>query len=391
MDYEKLITDITEKIDSFNTDKKEGEQELALVKQRIIELDTLIKELQMKRKIGLLDSGCFEDGDESEAKEFVQWFKAVVFHDEKAISKMQSDVDSAGGYLVPDEFAPRVLRLINKYGLARQLASIIPMSRAKMLFPTLSSGVTVYWGSDMGGQSWTGSGASGIPESNPVFSEASLDTDDMYCLVPIANQLLEDSAVDVANLVLTLIAEAVAAEEDRVAFVGDVSGAGDPFNGVAYSGINLTVISGGSYSDLTADNLLDMTDAIDGSDDNASYLLNRTVLNVVRKLKDTTGNYILQPSITPGEPPTIWGYPYYKTKVMPSVAASVQDKTFVLFGDFRQLYFGDRKKMAIASSVHAQFEKNRTMIRMVERIAIDVPLPAAFAGLIPSSSTTTTT
>lgn len=391
MDFEKLFSDITQRLEDFGTDREQVTRDMGFVKTRVEELDALIKELQMRRKIGFSTGLAFEEGEDKEATEFVGWFKAAITNDSEKLKQMRSDSDADGGYLVPEEFRPRLLRIINQYGLARQLATIIPLTRDKVVFPTLTGGVTIYWGSGMGGQEWTGTGSSGIPESTPQFGEVTLSIDDMYCLVPIANQLLEDSTIDIANLVITLMAEAVAEEEDRIAFLGDVTGASDPFDGIAHSGISMITTAGSDYTAVTADNLLDLTDAIDGSDDNAAYVMHRSILSVIRKLKDNTGNYLIQPQITPGEPPTIWGYPYHTSKVMPKVADSAHDKPYVLFGNMKQLYIGDRKKMAVASSPHRQFEKNRTLIRMVERIAFDVPIPAAFAGIQTYGASTSTT
>jgi len=176
--------------------------------------------------------------------------------------------------------------------------------------------------------------------------------------------------------------EAVAKEEDRVGFVGGIDENSDPFDGILYaSGTNTVTLPTGAtgFNDLTADDLADMIDAAE-DDDGATYILHRTIFNVVRKLKDTNGNYIYQPP-NADEPGTIWGYPYIKSNVMPKISQSAADTPFVIFGNLRYAYLGNRQQMSIASSPHAGFTKNVTYVRMTERIAIAVGVGDAFAVL----------
>ena len=58
-------------------------------------------------------------------------------------------------------------------------------------------------------------------------------------------------------------------------------------------------------------------------------------LATIRKLKDTTGQPLWQPSLQAGQPDNILSYPVITNPDMPAAAASVKS---VLFGDFRQAY-----------------------------------------------------
>ena len=400
MDFTEQLAGLKDLISGLSS-KEDAEQARGTIldiTERMSEMENRFKELTTMRKVGFDPSGggLFKTGEDKEAAEFVDWFKSAMTYartggkgfDEETVKALNEDTDSAGGYLVPSEFQPRLIRLVTAYGVIRGLATVIPMSGDKLTFPTLVSGVNCYWGSAMGGQAWSVA-TGGITESQPVFGDVQLAIDDLYCLVPIANQLLDDASIDIANLVITLIAEAVAKEEDEIGLLGSLD-EDDPFDGVAYAGINEKIIAGTSYSDMAAEELLDLQDLIEGDDSNGIYVMHRTILNVFRSLKDDNGNFIVQPA-TASEPATIWGRPYVKSNAMPSVNRVSQTLPFVLFGDFRQLYMGDRKKFTVATSTENQFEFNRTLIRMHERICFSVPLPTAFAGLWTKAGTTTTT
>lgn len=68
--------------------------------------------------------------------------------------------------------------------------------------------------------------------------------------------------------------------------------------------------------------------------------MNEKTLKEVRKLKDTNGQYIWQPSVSAGEPDKILNRPVYTSSFMPEIKAS--NKT-VLFGDFSFYWIADRQ------------------------------------------------
>jgi HK97 family phage major capsid protein len=320
---------------------------------------------------------------EKQAKDFVDFFKSVFQGDQEVIKQMSEGVDADGGYLVPTEFLPILIRIVENYGIVRQRATVVPMSRMEMEIPALASGVTVYW----------------IGENNPItptkpgFGQVLLTAKKLAALVPSSSELLEDSAIPIANLLVTLIGEAMAQEEDRVGFVGD-SGGGDPFDGILNdSGVTAVTMTGSSFLNIDADDLADMIATLTaGQSMGAQFYFHRTVFNIIRKLKSTDGHYIYSPP-NGQDPATIWGYPYTLTDVMPGVAADAPDTPFVIFGNLKHLYLGDRRRMTVATSQHVGFANDQVYLRVIQRLALDVAIPVAFAVLktAAGASTTTTT
>ncbi|MGE4572516.1 MAG: phage major capsid protein [Candidatus Izemoplasmatales bacterium] len=322
-----------------------------------------------------LDSKGSPIGFESESKgrEFMKWVNDLASN--KALTE---GVPADGGYTVPEQFVPELIRLIEEYGYIRRFATRIPMNTNSLTMPSLTTGVTVNWVDE----------ANAIPETQPTFSQVNLTNKKLAALVPISTELLDDSSLTMANLILQLIAEGLGNEEDRVGFVGNTA-QGDPFNGILnLPGATSIVMPTGStsFTDINPDLLLDMTDAVPRSARrNASFFINREVLNVIRKLKNANDDYIVQRP-TGTNFTTIWGYPVIDLDVMPPLSDDGASKPFVIFGDPKYMYMADRQNVTFARSIHYAFNMDVTYIRATERIGFQSGLPQAFSRLVTAAT-----
>ena len=68
---------------------------------------------------------------------------------------------------------------------------------------------------------------------------------------------------------------------------------------------------------------------------NASWITNKDVLFTIMKMKDSTGQFLWQPSLQAGKPDSFLGYSITEAEDMPAVAANAFP---LAFGDFRQGY-----------------------------------------------------
>lgn len=361
------VNEIKSLIGDLRTQISTKDEAIAELGAKLSKVEDAVEKITDKGEtVGFTDAG--------KGKAFLSWVNDLA--NQKA---MTEGVPADGGYTVPNEFVPELVRLVNDYGFIRKYATIIPMKGNSLTMPSLTTGVTSVWVDE----------ASAIGETKPTFSQISLTNKKLASLVPISNELLDDSSLTMANLVVNLIAESMANEEDRVGFTGSTTG-GDPYNGILNtSGINSVVMSSGktAFTDINPDFLLDMTDAVPRvARRGASFFMNREVFNVVRKLKDTTGNYIVQSPANGLGLPTIWGYPVVDLDVMPSLSDSGASKPFAIFGNPKYMYLGDRQSIVFARSVHYAFNVDVTYIRATERIGFAVGLPQAFARLVTAAA-----
>lgn len=313
-----------------------------------------------------------------------------------SLKAMSEGTNSAGGYFVPEEIQSGIIRMVEDFGLVRKFSTKISMPKTDTLnLPRLTTSVTV---------SWPGENTAGTP-SDPVLGNVVLAVKTLMGITAVSNELLQDSNTSITEMLMTLFAEAIAGEEDNQGLMGS----GSPFTGVMNdASVNLVAPAAGNSTFTlctTADNLRDMITQIKPwALTGAGYFMHRVVLALAQKIKDTTNNYIVTAPTqvvfsdvnggsygAAGLPAGyIWGYPVYLSEKLPSSTA-VSTK-YVIFGNLKFLYLGDRQEMKLEVSNAATiggvnaFAANQSVVRVTERVALAVALPTAFAVLRTSAT-----
>lgn len=317
------------------------------------------------------------DYNGKEKKDINLFFRALVDRDFVALKALSEGVDSAGGYFVPEEFMATVLDIAKDVGYLRKYGTTIRMGAEVLNIPKLTAKPNVSW---VGEQQQ-------IPSGQPTIGQVQLTAKKAGLIVPITRELFMDSKVDLQSLLAKIIAESLAEAEDDQGFAGD----GTIFTGVLNDN-EVNVVSMPSsktgFSDITADDLINLISAVPSTvSKKGAFVMHRSVLAQIKTLKDGNGSYLFNPVDK-----TIWGYPVYTSDVMPAMSASAADKKFIIFGDLSYLYLGDREQMSVAVADQATvgtdnlFEKNMLAIRVIERVAIVVAMPNAFAVLKTAAS-----
>lgn len=361
---------------------------LALVKDKgevITQLQTAVgaveaKLMQLAQAPTFRPKELYQWDNEAQAKRFVEFSRELFPNATKTtITTVQSSTDADGGYTIPEEFRNVLIRLIDTYGQVRGAATLFPMSTDTVKLPELTSGLAVRWPGE----------ATTIVESKAAFTIQTLSVKKMAVLGGASSELLEDSNLDVANLLATLAAEAIAKEEDRVGLIGS-TGAGDAYNGVLnVAGTTALTLAAGktAFDDFTADDCLDLirVTPVQGLTD-AAFWMHRSILDVARKLKTTSGEYIYNQPAN-GAPPTLWGYPVRLHELMPNIVTAVQAGVpFMFFGNMKRMYFCDRRRLTAAVSAHHAFAEDMMFYRWTERIGYHFPLPTLFSKMVTAAA-----
>lgn len=293
--------------------------------------------------------------------------------------------DAQAGLLVPEELRAEVLRIAeDQYGVARREMFYLPFSGPgnSRKIPALGTSVSVFWTGETAKKTST----------QPKFSIVEQTLKKLAAIVPMSEEILEDSAINLTQLVATLFAEAVAKEEDLQFFAGT----GSPWTGILNNG-SVNVVNqeyAGGISKLTADDLLSMIDETPaGALGGAKFYFNRTVLSVIRKLKDSNKQYIYQ-NPGQGQPATIWNYPYELVEAMPTAKTVEIGDPYIIFGNLKQgCIFGDKQQLRVKLLEEATItdtdgeteinlaEQDMVALRIVERVGYVVGLPKAITVL----------
>lgn len=325
--------------------------------------------------------------DQSETR---MWVKALLTGDHTKAAQFNEDADNArGGYLVPPQLMAEVLRIIpTGYGVARSDMTYLPFSGPgnERKIPTLASGITA---------TWTGEGVAKTG-TNPTFGLVTQTLKKLACIIPFTEEILEDSAINLTQLVATLFAEAVAKEEDIQFFMGT----GSPWTGILMNGdVNSVPFSGSFETTALSDALLDMQYATpSGALAGAKYYMHRQFLGMVRKLKSTvTGAYIFQDAVG-NAPASLLGYPVQLCEAFPTTTD--YDNGYsggaIGFGNLKvAAYLGDKQQIRAklldqatitdgdGTTVINLAEQDMLALRLEERVGYVVAVPKAFTILTP--------
>ena len=252
----------------------------------------------------------------------------------KALS-VGSDPD--GGYLVPPETEAAVNRALSTLSPIRAIAGVRQVSGTVYKRPFAISGAAI---------GWVGETAARPQTSAPTLDSLVFQTMELYAMPAATQALLDDSAVNIDQWLAEEVRLAFAAQEGTAFVTGD--GVNKPKGFLAYTTVantswtwgNVGFIGTGVVGDFPAtnasDKLIDLMYAVkSGYRANAHFVMNRTTQSVIRKMKDGQGNYLWQPSATPGQPPMLMGFPVAESEDMPDIAAN---SLSIAFGDFQQGY-----------------------------------------------------
>lgn len=234
---------------------------------------------------------------------------------------------TAGGNTVPTSFFNRLVdHLIEVSGLMMAAPTVLNTDSGEALqIPKTTAHSTAGIVAE----------AAAIPESDPTFGQVTLDAFKYAFLMQTSRELVEDTGVDLLGYLAMQAGRALGNGFGAHAITG--TGTGQP-NGVATAatvGVTGATAVAGAF---TADNLIDLHYSVISpyrASRSCSWLMRDATLGAARKLKDSQGQYLWQPSLVPGTPDTLIAKPVHTD---PFVAAVGLGARSVLFGDFSQYF-----------------------------------------------------
>ncbi len=242
---------------------------------------------------------------------------------------LQIGTDTEGGYLVPDEFERNLVEALEEENIFRRLANVITTSSGDRKIPVVASKGTASWIDEEGA----------IPESDDSFGQVSIGAYKLGTLIKVSEELLNDSVFNLESYISREFARRIGNKEEESFFGGD--GSGKPTGILAATGgAQLGVTTAGATA-ITLDEVLDLFYSLKAPYRNkAVFVMNDSTVKAIRKLKDSQGQYLWQPSIQAGTPDTILNRPLYTSAYVPAIAAAAKT---VAFGDFSYYWVADRQ------------------------------------------------
>lgn len=280
--------------------------------------------------------------------------------------------DTAGGFLAPMEYVQEIIKAETEASPVRSLVRVRQTSQKSIQLPRRTGSFSAVYVAEQGTRSETTGLAYGLHE---------IPTHELYALVDISQQMLEDSAFDIEAEIRMESVEQFAVAEGASVVSG--SGVGRPEGFMTNADVSNTVSGSAAViadSDGQANGLITLKHAIKTAyARNANWVLNRTTLGSVRKLKDADKNYIWMPGIQNGAPNTIDGDPYVELPDMPSEGANTYP---IAYGDFRRAYvLVDRIQLALLRDPYTQATSGNIRFIMRKRHGGQVVLAEAIRKL----------
>jgi len=236
--------------------------------------------------------------------------------------------NSEGGFIVPTDFATTLLQALKAYGGVRSVAQVISTAGGyDMQWPTID---------ETGSLGELVAENASVTSGDLVFGSKTLGAYKYSSKsIAIPFELLQDNNVDLEGYVLTALAERIARITNQHFTVG--TGTNQPKGIAVAAGSGATAAGAAS---ITFDDLFDLEHSVDPAYRalGASYMFNDNTLKLIRKIKDSEGRPIWQPSLVAGEPDRIGQYNYV---INQNMADATTGNRSVLFGNFQNYMIRD--------------------------------------------------
>ena len=242
-----------------------------------------------------------------------------------------------GGYLVPAEVEKSVMLAVKEISPIRAIAGNRQISTAVYKKPFSTTGF---------GTGWVGETAARPETTTTVLAELAFPAAELYAMPAATSAILDDAAVNIEEWIADEVRN-VFAEQEGIAFVTG-NGVNRPKGFLDYTkvadaswtwgniGYKATGVAGNFAASNASDILIDLIYTLKaGFRANAHFVMSKSTQATVRKLKDTTGNYLWQPAAVPGGSPTLMNFPIAESEAMPTIAT---DSYSIAFGDFNRGY-----------------------------------------------------
>lgn len=250
-------------------------------------------------------------------------------------ASLKKSVDAEGGFLAPVEWDRTITDKLIEISPMREICAVQPMGVGSFKKLVNLRGTASGWVDEDDARAET---------ATPQFGTYTYNSGELYANPAASQQMLEDAEFDLEQWLAGEI-DAEFAYQEGVAFLsGDgskkptgvltyVTGAA---NAAAHPLGDIKLANSGNAALLTADGMIALVHKLPTAyAQGASMIANRNTIEAIRKLKDTTNQYLWQPSFQAGTPATLLGYGLREVAGMPDVAANAVP---VLFGDFKRGY-----------------------------------------------------
>lgn len=325
-------------VQRFSELKASLETEMALNRERIEELESRQKSPGKTAQEKLKDEykGVFFDWIRSRGQSRE--------HEGKMIDIAKKDITigtaAAGGYAVPEEISRNIDKLERKFSPVRDLVKVVDVGTSDYKELISIRGATSGWVGETGSRTAT---------NTPQLREVVPTHGELYAYPQISEWSLDDIFFNVEEWLTMEVADEFAYQEGVAVISGNgtskptgmtntapVATSDDASPKRAAAAYQYVLSGDNSPAAIDGDSIIDLVYTLNSRyRANASFVMNSATAGAVRKLKDTTNQYLWQPGLQSGEPDRLLGYTHRTWEQMPDIGGGALP---IAFGDFRRGY-----------------------------------------------------
>ena len=275
---------------------------------RVKDIDSEINRIEEARSLSVATA--VEVHSDNEGEEFRSFLQG------KETRSQTTTVNSAGGFTVGATVANRVIEAVkSQSGMIESASAINTSTGDDLSYPTMDD---------------TANEAAITAETDArragpdvVFGSIALKSFTYDSgIIKISNELVQDSAVNIEQIVIGALGTRIARKLQKDFTVG--AGTTEPSGLITQSTLG---VSAAATNAVTADELLDLQFSVDEAYAfKGKYMMNNNTLLAIRKLKDGQGNYLVTGK-------NLFDKPIVVNNNMPDLATGVKP---IVFGDLSQ-------------------------------------------------------
>lgn len=241
--------------------------------------------------------------------------------------------DTAG--IVPPEFAAKIVRLVDEYGVAPKVCDVVNMSRDVYNIPKRTGGVTANFVAE----------SASIGQTDPTYAQVQLTAQKLTVATRMSAEYVADSIVNMVDQVALEFATAIAKKVDECAFIGDGTAGFGSMSGVAYllaqagqAGGKVSAAAGNtSVETLDVDDFLACIGKVKSyARPGSAWFCSPVVYHAAMARLKFAGGGNTESNLANGSVDKFLGYPVYLVECLNSTLGADANKIKCVFGNMKQ-------------------------------------------------------
>lgn len=314
-----LVDGAKTEVRAFTEDEK---TQFESKKEALSALDETIRaaeETEMLEKRELKDDNDKNSEEETEIRAFEQYLRGTDMETRADMNLAKGD----NGAVIPQTIVNRIIEKVKELSPIYSMATVYHIG-GDLLFPV--------WGDGDGGENISCAYAEefvDLESKSGKFTSVKLSGFLAGALTKISKSLINNAKFDIVSFVVRKVADAISEFIEKELICGTEG----KMSGILSAETGVTTAS---PTAIAADELIDLTMSMpEIYAKNGVFIMHKTTLAALRKLKNKNDDYLLTRDITNPFGWTILGRPVHITENMPEIGAG---ETPIVFGDMSGLY-----------------------------------------------------